>query len=187
MSYAGFVLVGGKSSRMGRDKAFLPWNGSTLLEQVAATVAGAAGSVALIGDPERYSCFGHPVYPDLWPACGPIGGIATALAVSPAEWCLVTGCDMPRLSFGALRQLLDEIPPSGGPRCVLPVGPTGPEPLCGVYHRDCLPLLEKAIDAGRLRMRDAVTDLVPLLVAQMDPGCFVNLNTPEDFEAFAHT
>lgn len=184
MPHAGFVLVGGKSTRMGRDKALLPWKQGTLAQHVARIVERVANPVALIGDPGQYNSLGYAVYPDRWPGRGPIGGVATALAVSPTEWCVVVGCDMPGLTADALDRLLREAGRSGA-RCVVPAGPTGPEPLCGVYHRECLPVLEKAIAEGRLKMRDAVTDLAPLLIAGMDPGWFANLNTPEEFEAFA--
>src|SRR6058998_1400393 len=97
-SRAGFVLVGGRSSRMGRDKACLPLQGRTLLEHVAAAVAAAAGSVTLVGSPERYQNLGFRVIADSLPGCGPLGGIHTALGASPADWNLIVACDMPGIS-----------------------------------------------------------------------------------------
>lgn len=184
MRHTGFVLVGGQSSRMGHDKALLPWRGTTLAQYVAAIVQEAAGAVALIGNPDRYSHLGYPVYADKTPGHGPIGGIATALAISNTEWSLVVGCDMPFLTVGPLRSLLDHAAVSDR-KCVVPVGPSGPEPLCAVYHRDCLELIEKAIAASRLRMREIVRELPAALLTGMDPESFANLNTPEDFEAFS--
>lgn len=182
---SGFVLVGGKSSRMGRDKALLPWNGTTLAQHTAHIVAEAAGSVTLIGDPARYGALGYPVCPDRLPGAGPLSGIVTALFISPAEWALVAGCDMPAISTGALRLLLQE---TAATECqsIVPIGPTGPEPLCAVYHRACLMALEKAIAEGRFRMRDVVNELRACFFTGIDPACFANLNTPEDFEAFSH-
>src|SRR5260370_42365165 len=58
VSRAGYILVGGKSSRMGQDKAFLPFGNTTLVQHVAETVRAAAGSVTLIGDPANYSDLG---------------------------------------------------------------------------------------------------------------------------------
>ena len=88
MRHTGFVLVGGKSSRMGRDKALLPWNGRTFAEHAAGIVAEACGSAALVGDPSLYGSFGYRVFADRFPGCGPIGGVLTALTVanvSPPE------------------------------------------------------------------------------------------------------
>ena len=93
---------------------------------------------------------------------------------------------MPAISSGALRLLLQE---TAGTDCqsIVPIGPTGPEPLCAIYHRGCLTALEKAIAEGRFRMRDIVNELRTCFFAGIDPACFVNLNTPDDFAAFAHT
>ena len=186
---SGFVLVGGNSSRMGRDKALLPWNGTTLAQHIASIVAEAAGSAALIGDPARYGGLGYPVYPDRLPGHGPLSGIVTALTVAPAEWSLVIGCDMPAISHDALRLLVQEAARTDG-QCIVPVGPTGPEPLCAVYHRSCLgcglTALEKAIAEGRFRMRDVLNELRVRFLVGIDPACFANLNTPDDFEAFSH-
>src|SRR5712691_8368629 len=95
---AGFVLVGGKSSRMGRDKANLPFEGRTLVERVAAAVADAAGSVTLVGPPGRYESLGLPVIADLEPDLGPLGGIHAALSATSAAWNLIAACDLPAVS-----------------------------------------------------------------------------------------
>ena len=183
MRHAGYVLVGGKSSRMGRDKALLAWHGTTLAQHVARIVGEAAGSATLIGDPARYSHLGYAVYPDRLAGHGPISGVATALAISPADWALIAGCDMPAISVAALRLLLDE---AARTHCeaVIPIGPMGPEPLCAVYHRACLSVIEQSIARGRFKMRDIVNELRVCFVTSIDPACFINLNTPDEFEAF---
>ena len=107
MEATGFVLAGGGSTRMGRDKAFLavPWNHAG--EVRGTVVEQAAGAVVLIGDPVRYAAIGYPVYPDKIPRCGPMGGIYTALSVTATDWNLVVACDMPQLSTPVLRRLLE--------------------------------------------------------------------------------
>ena len=79
MSREGFVLAGGRSSRMGRDKAFLPWESRFLVQHVTDQVALAAGNVALIGDQERYSALRLDCFADLRPGLGPLAGIEAAL------------------------------------------------------------------------------------------------------------
>ena len=183
MRPSGFVLAGGASSRMGRDKALLAYRETTLVEHVARAVREAVGSVALIGDPDRYTELGHAVYRDKVPACGPLGGIYTALSVSPADWNLVVACDMPGISAPALQGLIDpEAKP--GCNCVMAVGPSGePEPLCAVYHRHCLPVLARAIREKRFNMRDLVPELEAEL-RPLDAASLANVNTPSEWAEF---
>ena len=183
--HAGFVLVGGKSSRMHRDKALLPWRGTTLAQHVARIVHEAAGSVTLIGEPALYARLGYPVRADLFAGCGPVGGIATALTLTTSEWALITGCDMPGVSAASLRRLLHETA-TAGCDCIVPLGPAGPEPLCAVYHRAALSVFEKAIAERRFKLRDIVDRLRTRTVPGLDPENFANLNTPEEFQAFSH-
>ena len=184
MRQAGFVLVGGASSRMGRDKALLPYRGTTLVEHAAQTVLEAAGSVALIGSPERYGQLGYAVFADEFPGCGPIGGVYTALRSSKTPWNLVVACDMPEVSAEALRMLLARAAKSAA-QCVVAAGPDDePEPLCGVYHANCLPALDRAIRDKRFKMKDLLTELRTELVALSDPACLRNLNTPADWAEF---
>ena len=181
MRRAGFVLAGGRSSRMGLDKALLPHRGATLLKNLAEVVYQAAGSVSLIGDPARYARLGYPVYADRIPGCGPCGGIATALSISPEAWNVIVACDMPGVTAKALSTLLEHAAGARG-KCIVPIGPDGqPEPLCAVYHADCLPALERALREKRLKMKDLLPDLQPVLVSGLDPACFVNVNTPADW------
>jgi molybdenum cofactor guanylyltransferase len=177
------VLAGGASSRMGRDKALLAYRETTLVEYVAQAVREAIGSVALIGNPDRYCDLGHAVYRDKVPGCGPLGGIYTALSVSPADWNLVVACDMPGISARALRGLIDpEAEP--GRNCVMAVGSGGePEPLCALYHRRCLPVLDRAILDKRLKMRDLVTELEAEL-RPLDAAALANINTPDEWAGF---
>ncbi|MGH9657620.1 MAG: molybdenum cofactor guanylyltransferase, partial [Bryobacteraceae bacterium] len=155
-----------------------------LVEHVAAAVRAAAGSVVLIGSPDRYRHLGLPVLADLRPGSGPLGGIETALASTAAEWNLVLACDLPEAERAFLASLLEAATRSGAD-CLLPIGPTGlPEPLCAVYHRRCLPSITAALDAGRFKITDA---LAALQVARHeDPAtpCFRNVNTPADWAVY---
>jgi molybdopterin-guanine dinucleotide biosynthesis protein A len=183
MQRSGFVLAGGRSSRMGRDKALLPYRGTTLLQHVARAVQEAVGTLALIGDPVRYSSLGYPVYRDKLPRCGPLGGIYTALSISSTDWNVVVACDMPGISVDVLRALLDSASESGG-SCVTAVGPQGePEPLCAVYHQRCLPVLVRAIREKRFRMRDLVAEL-GAQAKLVDAAAIANVNTPTEWEEF---
>jgi len=185
--WAGFVLVGGNSSRMGRDKARLPFHGKTVVEHVASTVAEAAGSVTLVGAPERYGTLGFPMLADGRSGVGPLAGIHTALAASPADWNLIVACDMPGISAPFLRSLMAVAQSSGDTDCLLPAGPSGlPEPLCAVYHSRCLDVIGAALERNVRKITDGLHGLRIANWSVAESGWFRNVNTPEEWTQFTH-
>lgn len=167
---------------MGQDKALLPYRGTTLLEHIARVVQEAAGNVAVIGDPDRYAGFVFPVYADKLAGYGPLGGVYTALSISKADWNLIVACDMPALTAVALSPLLEAAERTSRD-CVVAVGSAGDiEPLCAVYHRRCLPMLVRAMDEKRLKMKDIVREIGPETVI-VDSLRLANVNTPSDWAA----
>ncbi len=185
MREAGFVLAGGRSSRMGRDKALLRHWGVPLVVRAAAAVADAAGSVTILGDPGLYGRFGWPILADAEPDLGPIGGLLTALEHTRAEWNVLVACDMPDVSPTLLRELLRKTIRARG-RCVAPFTEGGFEPLCAVYKRNALPEVRLAIAEGRLKMRDLLPLLDAVPVTGLDAVCFRNVNTPDDWTSYTH-
>ena len=129
VSCAGYLLVGGRSSRMGSDKALLPFRDSRLGQSVAGLVERAAGGVVLVGNPQLAPLFGYPAIPDLYPGEGPLGGILTALGHTASDWNLLVACDMPGLSAEFLAGLMDAAARSGADALV-PVGPGGRRNPC---------------------------------------------------------
>ena len=183
MQASGFVLAGGGSTRMGQDKALLPYHGITLVEHVARAVQTACGRATIIGDPERYDRLGYPVVADRVARCGPLSGVYTALSVASTDWNLIVACDMPAVSPTILGELL-QCAAESGRSCVAAAGPGGElEPLCAAYHRRCLPALDRAIREKRFKMKD----LLPGLDAgswPVDAASLANVNTPADWGAF---
>jgi molybdopterin-guanine dinucleotide biosynthesis protein A len=182
---AGFVLVGGRSSRMGRDKALLPFKRSTATAQtMAGHIAGcvrlAAGSVTLVGSPEKYGFLGYPVIADRFEGCGPLGGVYTALSVTEAEWNLIVACDMPELTAGFLGDLLAAAEASPAD-CLVPASATGLDPLCAVYRRRCVSAAESAISRNILKMHDFVSGLPMEAWPVSDPSYLANVNRPEEW------
>ncbi len=182
---AGYVLVGGKSSRMRRDKALLPWAGGLLAQFVARAVEIAAGSVVLVGSPNRYGHLGFPITPDLYPGEGPLGGILTVLQVSRAEFNLVTACDMPALSAGFLKLLLDAAAECDAD-ILAPAGPGGRlEPLCAVYRSRARATLYEAFASGVRKVTAAFQGLRVTTLPVTDAEPFQNINTPEDWDSLS--
>ena len=184
MKRAGYVLVGGRSSRMGSDKALLPFHGGTLAQAVARHVARAAGSAVLVGDPERYRGLGYPVIPDRFPGEGPLGGILTALRHTSAEWNVVVACDMPGLSSGFLEDLLEAAEVNQA--STIPMGPSARlEPLCVAWRRDSLAHLESAFADGIRKVASACEGLRLAVYPVAEVERFQNVNTPEDWAGHA--
>jgi molybdopterin-guanine dinucleotide biosynthesis protein A len=131
---AGFILAGGASSRMGREKALLEFGGVPLIVCTARLVASVAGSATVIGDSAVFRSLGMRTIADDWPGAGPLGGIATALRASRALWSLVVACDLPYLTrpwleYAVARALASQAD------AVIPMNVSGTEPLCALYHR----------------------------------------------------
>jgi molybdopterin-guanine dinucleotide biosynthesis protein A len=179
MGWAGFVLTGGESRRMGRDKALLRGpDGVPLAAQIAESVREAAGSVVLIGPLERYTHLGFPVLADRVPGYGPLGGVYTALSATSAEWNLIVACDMPNLTAHFLSGLLGAAQASTAD-CLVPEDAAGMHPLCAVYHRRCLPAAESAIRHNQLKMHTFVSSLRFEKWASPEALALANINTPE--------
>jgi molybdenum cofactor guanylyltransferase len=183
---AGFVLVGGNSSRMGRDKASLPYRGRTLVEHVAAAVAEATGSVTLVGAPERYPGLDYPRIADARTGLGPLAGIHSALSASRAAWNLIVACDMPGLSGPFLHSLLDAAERSGCD-CLIPSGPSGmPEPLCAAYHLRCLGPIAEALDRNVRKIVDGLAGVHSEVWKVDESHWFRNANTSEEWTQYAN-
>jgi molybdopterin-guanine dinucleotide biosynthesis protein A len=164
---------------MGRDKARLPFRGSDLVSAVADAVAGAAGNVTLVGHPELTAI------PDLYPGAGPLGGILTALHHTSADWNLIVACDMPQVSGAFLGELLAQALRSRAD-VLLPCGPDGlPQPLCAVYHRRALAAIEEHFARGVRKVTAALEGIAVERLAVAELSLFQNVNTPEDWAAYA--
>jgi molybdenum cofactor guanylyltransferase len=164
---------------MGRDKARLPFRGADLVSTVAAAVARAAGNVTLVGHSEL------PGVPDRYPGQGPLSGILTALHHTESDWNLIVACDMPEISAAFLAELLARA--MGSPADVLlPCGPDHlPQPLCAVYHRRALEVMEEHFSRGVRKVTEALGGLSVERLVVAELSRFQNVNTPEDWAAYA--
>ena len=179
---AGFVLVGGRSVRMGEDKARLRVDSRFLVEVVANAVEQAAGSVTLIGHPESFADLRFECLPDVRTGLGPLAGLEAALASERAELNLVAGCDMPDIRSSDLLSLLT-VASEKKALCTVARDASGRRhPLCAVYHNEALPFVRAALDAGRLRLLHLVEELKAVEV-RID-SVLTNLNTPEQWAAW---
>jgi molybdenum cofactor guanylyltransferase len=182
---AGFVLTGGKSSRMGQNKAVLKFHGQTLLEIAVAKAREVALSTKVVGQREK---FGRDAIEDIFPNCGPLGGIHAALAQSQHELNLILAVDTPLIEVKFLKFLFEQAESS---RAVVTVPRTaeGFQPLCAVYRKAFDGVAERAlkrgnykIDALFLQVETRIIEEAEMRRFAFDPAMFQNLNTREEYE-----
>lgn len=179
MQAAGFVLVGGLSARMGQDKALLSAGSLPLVVQVAGRVAQAAGSVTLVGHPQRYRHLGLECIRDLHPQLGPLAGIEAALDSLRGDFNLIAACDVPDLPIELLHELLRRARQTGAQCVVTRDGAGTVHPLCAVYRSACLPAIQEALKSRRLRLMDLIQELG---AAYYDfSAILANVNTPQEW------
>lgn len=184
---SGFVLAGGKSTRMGQDKATLTLNGQTLLEHALAALRQVCRDVSILG---RYELYGTlaPVYEDIYPGCGPLGGIHTALSNAQTPYSLIIAVDTPFLMPEFLSYLAERAIASDAV-VITPEINDYTQPLSTVYSVDFLPIAEKAIKAGNYKIVPLFPRNQTLVIKEAElrqfafsAEMFENLNTPEDME-----
>jgi molybdenum cofactor guanylyltransferase len=181
-----FILGGGKSTRMGTDKAFVQLNGRTLLDRALDTARAVTMKVKIVGSSAKFSAYA-PVVEDLFPDCGPLAGIHAALRSSTSDLNLILAVDMPFITTPLLEFLLRKAVESQSSIVIAPRTTNGWQPLCAVYRREFRHVADQALRAGRYKI-DALfdpsrTQSIPeedLHAAGFSADLFRNLNTPDD-------
>jgi molybdopterin-guanine dinucleotide biosynthesis protein A len=193
---AGFILAGGTSSRMGRDKGLLDFGGLPLLRRTARLLEPLVAKVTVVGTPHRYAALGLHVLADEAPADGgpeikgrgPLAGIAAALAATRSPWNLIVACDLPYLSAEWLDWLLSRALRSTA-EVVVPRTERGMEPLAAVYRRECAGAIGAALAQGVRKVSDAIGELhldfvYPREWRPIDPSELIlkNMNAPGHYK-----
>lgn len=175
---AGFLLAGGASSRMGRDKALLPVEGIPLLLHLAKILSPRCSTLSVLAPAGRYESLGLPVLADIHPGCGPLSGVETALHHS-TDWALIVACDLAQLTGAWLDTLLAA--PRDGWDCIASGTSTNePNPLCALWHHNALAEVESALQTGNFRARSVLSRVRTQILIPPDPGILANWNRPED-------
>jgi molybdopterin-guanine dinucleotide biosynthesis protein A len=186
-SRAGFVLAGGMSTRMGTDKAFLIFDGQTLLDCALIVMQTVCDRVTIVGDPSKFAKYqAGSVIADIFPGCGPLAGIHSALVHSVAELNLMLAVDMPFVT-AELLSFLFAVAEKNAAVVTVPRVNHGLQPLCAVYRRDFAAAAERALRAGNYKI-DALFSSVSTYVIQaaelaaagFSARNFFNVNTPQD-------
>ncbi len=187
-----FILAGGRSTRMGQNKALLPLAGQPLVQHMIDLAWSIPTIVQLVGDPQSLLAYAA-VSEDHFPGQGPLAGIHAALVASVAEQVLILAVDMPFLTPDFLRFLIAQAQAQSQTSEALVTVPRladGWQPLCAVYHKEFLPYAERALQQGRNRIDSLYSEVSVQTISEetlhnhgFGSSLFRNLNTPEDWQA----
>lgn len=183
---AAFILAGGKSTRMGADKAFIALEGCTLLARALDLARSITNDVWIVGDPVKFAPFG-PVVQDVFEECGPLGGIHAALRASRANLNVILAVDVPFASRALFQYLIMRAMDSADTIVTIPRVGGRLQPLCAIYRREFAYCAEEAlkqahckIDAVFAKVSTRIIEEEELRNAGFSSRLFRNLNTRED-------
>lgn len=185
----GFVVAGGRSLRMGRDKALLPWGDGTLLDHAARRLRSVCADVHILcGREERYADRGWVVHRDAFADAGPLAGVLAGLSAlrGPHDLALFLAVDLPLVPVALLRTLREA---ARGYDAAVPFLSAGPQPLCAAYRATCRAAIETCLARGERRVTSFWGDVRVHEVADAElahfgdlPRLFLNVNEPGDLE-----
>ncbi|MGQ9510288.1 MAG: molybdenum cofactor guanylyltransferase [Thermodesulfobacteriota bacterium] len=182
----GIILSGGRSLRMGKNKAFIEIEGIPMIERTLNLFEKIFNEILIITNDKDH--FHHlnkaKIYNDLIPFQGALGGLYTGLYYSTFEYSFCVGCDMPFLKEPLIKFLIKKIIDED---IIVPKTKDGLEPLHAIYSKRCLKAIKEIMDSGKTRIID-VYPLVKVKIVEedefiaLDPErkSFLNINTPED-------
>jgi molybdopterin-guanine dinucleotide biosynthesis protein A len=187
-SMVAYILAGGRSSRMGADKAFLELAGKPLILRAFEVAREAVPDVKIVGDPRKFAAFG-PVIEDVYRDRGPLGGIHAALTNSEVEWNLILAVDLPFVPAQFLKYLLARAESSGATATV-PYVAGYFQPLCAVYRKAFVSAAERSLSVKKNKIDPLFREVSLCAVSEEDisvsgfeASIFRNLNTPEEWQA----
>lgn len=180
-------MAGGQSSRMGTDKSFVLFQGRPMIEVVMDQVRGLGDELILITNkPAQYVHLGLPMFNDVYPDHGPLGGIYTAVHYAAHRHTLIVACDMPWLNGDLLRYMLTLRESAD---VVVPRWQKFPEPMHAIYSKACLDPISEKLRAKQLKITSFYGQVTVRFVereeiARFDPNgrSFANVNTPTDLQ-----
>jgi molybdopterin-guanine dinucleotide biosynthesis protein A len=182
MQITAIILAGGKSKRMGRDKALLDIEGKSLLERSISLCEIVCNKILISSNNSIHSNFGYPVISDEIPNCGPIGGIYSCLKKSDTNWNFVISVDAAFVESGFIEFLISVIE---NVDAVVPFSEKGKEPLIALYNKSSLPVMEEKLAIGDFKMHNLLNAINTKFVDAQNwidkyPSVFKNLNYPKD-------
>jgi len=181
------ILVGGKSSRMGTNKAFLELKGKTFIELQIELLREMFDEISISANtPSEYEYLNLPIFKDIYPGKGPLGGIYTSLINSSSLHTFMLACDMPFVGPELIKHLKDLTKEYD---VVIPKSENGLEPLHAFYSKNCIEPIKRELDENNLRIRSffpqvnvKIVELDSLTSSDHFKNSIKNLNTMADYE-----
>lgn len=183
---SGIILAGGRSCRMGRNKALMDLNGHTLIERVARVLSGVCGEIIIAGgNPAELEHLGYPLVPDIYPGCGPLSGIHAGLVAARNRYSFVSACDTPFLDEKLIRKII-----SGADSYDAVILKHGDyfEPLSSLYSKAFISAAEASVKNGIYKVTAALSlvrwkpvPVDPADIPELEKSLF-NINTPREYE-----
>jgi molybdenum cofactor guanylyltransferase len=181
------ILCGGKSLRMGRPKAFLPYKGTTMIAHIIDTVQDIFSEVFLVtNEPQWFEDLGVDIVKDILPHRGPLGGILSGLLVASNQYSFVLACDMPFIDKKLIGEMLCHQQDSD---VLVLAHENGIEPLIGIYSKSCIKPMEESLFTKDPTLHDFVSGLNAKTFfyndskhrASQDIPPYFNIDTPQDY------
>lgn len=182
----GAVLAGGKSSRMGEDKAILSWRNKTMLENAVEILEKQTIGVVICSNNEMHDLKGKIRLQDRVESNGPVSGIITALTYFSPESVLIIACDMPFVSHSIIYYLINE--DDAKYDAIVYEHSGNKEPLCAIYHSAALTVIENAFREREFKLHAILQRMNVKYLQPEDPeklpktSVFTNINTPDDYQ-----
>lgn len=179
----GVLLAGGKSRRMGRDKARMEFYGRTMFERTLKLLRHFFAIVMIAGDRPDLERENIPAIADIYPGSA-LGGLHTGLRTATTDWIFVAPCDMPYPDPRIITLLLKH---RNGTDAVVPRTPEGYEPVFALYHKNCLSEMEAMLEQNQFRIYDfyqriAIRVLDPPQLPDGWQRSLININTPDQLD-----
>ncbi len=184
-NYLGVILAGGQSRRMGRDKAFLKFQGKRMIDLAVEKMTRIFPHVVISANHQKYGEWGLELVFDKVPGKGPAGGILSVMEKYPEKDLVVLGCDLPFVPDDLLYFLMDM---KKDYDCVIPQENKKLHPLCAIYGHSCLPVFRKNLAQNKLKIQKILDELNTLVLPVNEdlpfysPHILANINTPEELK-----
>lgn len=192
VNVSGIILAGGRSSRLGQNKALIVFEGQPVIQHVVNVLQPLVDEIVLsTNTPDEFAFLGLQMVADLYAGVGALAGLHAGLSAIRTEYGLVVGCDMPFLNAALLQHMLSRTTDYD---IVMPRLNGYHEPLHAIYARRCLAAIEDSIRSGQRRLISFVSQMNVRYIDQeeisrFDPGClsFFNINSPADLQRLHET